>query len=96
MVLSTVVVGINAYSFSSLWGRPSQLPIRSVSMAPLRTPRVAPLRMSDFQENTIGVEVGDRVRIVAEGVKFYHNGKFDKETGFDPSGCEGQVTAVSG
>ncbi|CAM9144274.1 unnamed protein product [Choristocarpus tenellus] len=28
--------------------------------------------MSDYQENTEGLEVGDMVKVVAKGLKFFH------------------------
>ncbi|CAM9311665.1 unnamed protein product [Phaeothamnion confervicola] len=52
-----------------------------------------PPRMSDFQENFEGLVAGDRVKVVAEGVKFFHIMKY-KDDGFDPHGLEGEVKDI--
>ncbi|CAM9377353.1 unnamed protein product [Chrysoparadoxa australica] len=51
------------------------------------------MQFNDFRENTIGVVIGDTVRVKAEGVKFYHMKAFPPE-GLDATGMEGTVKDI--
>eukprot|EP00611_Tribonema_gayanum_P028538 TRINITY_DN735_c0_g1_i2.p1 TRINITY_DN735_c0_g1~~TRINITY_DN735_c0_g1_i2.p1 ORF type:complete len:174 (-),score=31.16 TRINITY_DN735_c0_g1_i2:1575-2045(-) len=49
---------------------------------------------NDFQENALGISIGDRVRVKQMEQRFYHIQAF-KDEGLDATGFEGEVKDVS-
>ncbi|CAM9275682.1 unnamed protein product [Discosporangium mesarthrocarpum] len=48
--------------------------------------------MSDFQDNPEGLKVGDKVKVVAQGLTFFHIMKHKE--GYDPEGGVGEIKNI--